>query len=188
MTSIIIEELYRQFPDENTAIAYIFCNAKDQSKQTFHHISSSLAKQLAQVSLPEKLVSSYEEHQKKGISRSERETLSLLHELIATRTRVFVLIDALDECSTDVRQKLLSELFKIQCDGEANIFATTREIPEIVSDPGLGRCGSLRIRADKDDVLRFVISQLPRMQPFVQKRPEIQTQIKDVVSIKADGM
>ncbi|KAF6827873.1 hypothetical protein CMUS01_08819 [Colletotrichum musicola] len=189
MTSIVVDELSRQFPDEDVAIAYVFCNAKDQAKQTLHHILSSLAKQLAQAHvLPARLVSAYEEHRDKGTTRSEGETLGLLRELAGARARVFVLVDALDECGADVRQRLLSELSRLQRDVHVNIFATTRQILEIVDHPDLGRCDTLPIQASNDDVLQFVAGQMPRMQPFVQKRPDIQAQIKDVVAKKADGM
>ncbi|KAF6788771.1 ankyrin repeat protein [Colletotrichum sojae] len=188
MTSIVIDELSRQFPEENSAIAYVFCNAKDQAKQIFYHILSSLAKQLVQASLPEKPRSLYKEHQKKATSRSENETIGLLHELVGAPARVFILIDTLDECSTDVRQRLLSQLTRLQCEAHAYIFATTRQIPEIADNPHLSRCDSLRIKASKDDVRRFVAGQIPQMKPFVQKRLDIQVKIKNVVSSKADGM
>ncbi|KAF6830331.1 hypothetical protein CPLU01_07386 [Colletotrichum plurivorum] len=189
MTSIVVDELSRQFPDEDVAIAYVFCNAKDQAKQTLHHILSSLAKQLAQAHvLLARLVSAYEEHRDKRTTRSEGETLGLLRELAGARARVFVLVDALDECGADVRQRLLSELSRLQRDVHVNIFATRRQIVEIIDHPDLGRCDTLPIQASNDDVLQFVAGQMPRMQPFVQKRPDIQAQIKDVVAKKADGM
>ena len=70
-------------------------------------------------------------------------------------SRVFSIIDALDECtSTDTTRYLLREIFKLQNHIGINLFATSHFIPEI----GREFDGSmlLEICASNHDVQRFV--------------------------------
>jgi hypothetical protein len=105
-------------------------------------------------------------------------------------SRVFIAIDALDECqvSGQCRDNLLSEVFKLQALTGANLLTTSRFIPDIMKE--FKKYPSLEIRANDDDVMRFLdghmLSQLP--QPCVRTNPEIQEQIKTKITRAVDGM
>ena len=84
---------------------------------------------------------------------------------MAIYSTVFIIIDALDECqmSDDCRDSLLSEIFDFQKQAQANFFATSRFIPEIMEK--FKGTTSLEIRATKEDIQKYLgdhISQLPR--------------------------
>ena len=111
---------------------------------------TSLLKQLAesQSSLLENIKDLYNRHRTKRTRPSLEEILSTLHSVVAKYLRVFIVVDALDECqaSNGCRTRFLSEIFNLQ----GNIFATSRingEIAKIFS-----KATSLEIRARDDDI------------------------------------
>ncbi|KAJ0109363.1 ankyrin repeat protein [Diaporthe amygdali] len=194
MCSIVIDHLSCQFPsDESTAIAYIFCNAQNQEEGTFHryvsNLTKQLAKQMAQSRFPDSLKALYEKHQNNHSSPQKGEIEKLLFELAAACTRrLFIIIDALDECSADVQLDLIALVSELQQKSSANILLTTRPIPEISCNAKLAQCRPLEIRAPEDDIREFVQSRMKLMHKRVQGNPALKEEIKDVILRRADGI
>ena len=103
-------------------------------------------------------------------------------------SRVFVVVDALDECqvSDDCRKKFLSKLFNLQTNCAANIFVTSRFIPEIVDQ--FKTSVSLEIRASTEDVARYLEGHIGQLPSFVQRNRQLQEEIKVEISEAVDGM
>jgi hypothetical protein len=103
-----------------------------------------------------------------------------------TYSRVFIAIDALDECqvSDGCRSRFLSEIFNLKKSCHANIFATSRDIPEITQrfDGNV----SLEIRARDEDVRKYLEGQILESESMLLKthHEAIQSAIIKVV----DGM
>ncbi|KAF5496222.1 hypothetical protein CGCF413_v009137 [Colletotrichum fructicola] len=192
ISSIVIDHLFRQFErDKNIGIMFIFCDAQDQEEGTFHRYVSNVTKQLvqAQSEIPASVRELYEMHQKLHSSRREMETVDLLFRLATTCTsRLFIIVDGLDECQPNVLRKLIQWISQLQRDGEANVLLTTRPIPEIVNDAKLSRCRYFEIRARDDDVRQFVSSSIPSMRFKERDDPLLQKEITSVISKRAEGM
>ncbi|RSL80077.1 hypothetical protein CEP51_006860 [Fusarium floridanum] len=131
--------------------------------------------------------------QKKCVDEKNRrptldEFLSLLQVVAAEISRVFIVVDALDECqaSEGCRARLLSELFELQVKCGVNIFATSRFIPDIVDTFEIGT--ALEIRASNEDVERYVKGRIDHLQPFVRRNKQLQEEIKVGISTAVDGM
>lgn len=193
MSSIVIDHLSRQFQcDGNTAIAYIFCDAQNQEEGLPHryvsNLAKQLAKQLAQIQFPDRLRTLYKNHQAKQSSREKKETVDLLLDLAAryTEKRLFIIIDALDECNADVRDDLIEHVSQLQQKSRANILLTTRPIPEITDDRRLYQYRQLEIRAREDDIRQFISSWIPKLKGRVQEDAALQEKIKDVILKRAD--
>ncbi|PMD66306.1 uncharacterized protein K444DRAFT_702104 [Hyaloscypha bicolor E] len=103
-------------------------------------------------------------------------------------SRVFIIIDALDECqvSEGSRTRFLSDIFNLQAKYGANIFATSRSIPEII-DKFKGST-LLEIRARSEDVQRYLEGHMEQLQGFVQDNQELQREIKNEISYAVGGM
>jgi hypothetical protein len=120
LTSVVIHDLITLFSeDSSVGIAYIYCNFR-QSEQKIHNLLTSLLKQLAesQSSMPESIKDLYDHYNVKRPKR-ERPTLEeiskTLHSVVAKYSRVFIVVDALDECQdNDCRTKFLLEIFSLQ--------------------------------------------------------------------------
>lgn len=189
MASIVIDDLPQRFSGrEDVGLAYIYFNFKDPAKQEVHDLLSSLVKQLAQSrpSLPEALGSTYDAHEKKRTKMSTQEVLDSLHSIASSFSRLFVVMDALDECNAESRQAFLKGIRQLQENHPVSILATTRQVPDIVD--GFGDCVCLHIKASDDDVLQYISSRLPGMQSFVRSQPEIQEKIKKGVLARTAGM
>ena len=101
LTSIIVDDLITRFQNDSTInIAYIYCNFRRKDEQKINDLLTSLLKQLAhgQSSLLDSLKDLYNRHKVKRTRPSLDETLRSLHSVAAMYSRVFIVVDALDEC------------------------------------------------------------------------------------------
>ncbi|KAK4244073.1 ankyrin repeat-containing domain protein [Corynascus novoguineensis] len=134
-TSIVVDDLQVRFRDDvYVGIAYVYCNFRRHADQKVENLVSSLIRQLSQdqSSLPECLRILYDKH--KGRIRPSLDELSKVLQTVGNLfSRIFIVIDALDECrlSDDSRSKFLTEIFALQSKTGANIFTTSRFILDI---------------------------------------------------------
>jgi hypothetical protein len=191
LTSIVVDYLDSRFRhDSKTGMAYIYCNFQRQNEQNIDHLLASVLKQLTpcQPSLPDSVKSLYDQHKTKRTRPSLDEIAGLLQSVVAMHSRVFIIVDALDECqaSNKCRARFLSELFDLQKRHGANILATSRFIPEIIDRFGAGV--SLEIRASTDDVARYLENHVQDLPSIVQEDPQLQEEITTGISKTVDGM
>ncbi|KAF5512894.1 Vegetative incompatibility protein HET-E-1 [Colletotrichum aenigma] len=191
MASVVVDDLFHRYQDSSdVGIAYIYCNFKDQERQNHYDMLSSIAKQLAQCRspIPSSLEELYNMHQRKKTSRTLEETTSVLQAIASSYRRVFIVIDALDECESKSRQALMTEVSRLRKRHPTNVLATAREIPEIIESFNLKCASTLRIQASDVDVSRYISSRIPDMLSFVQRRPGIQEEIREGVLCRINGM
>ncbi|KAG4261953.1 hypothetical protein FPRO03_11421 [Fusarium proliferatum] len=163
LTSIVVESLEALFSkDKTVSIAYVYCNFQRQNDQTAKELVASLLKQLLQSlpTMPESIKLLYERHRTKGSPPSLEDVSSNLLSTAKLFSRIFIIIDAIDECcATDGTQtKFLEEIFKLQLHSKANVFATSRPIPEVKDQ--FQTSVVLEIRAIDEDVERFLLARL----------------------------
>ncbi|KAK2797440.1 hypothetical protein FQN51_008473 [Onygenales sp. PD_10] len=193
LTSIVINHLEEKFQADpamefKIGIAYIYCNFKQHDKQEIYDLLASLLKQLAacQSSLPKDVKELYDCHKDITTRPTLHEILRVFDSVTATFSRVFIVVDALDECPASNRRRFLEELFKLQRQHGVNIFATSRDIPEIVDQ--FKDSPQLEIRASNKDVVRYLENHMEQLLPFVQKDRQLQDKIKEEISEAVDGM
>ncbi|KAI5865298.1 hypothetical protein GGS23DRAFT_594839 [Durotheca rogersii] len=191
LTSIVVDELTTRLNnDESIGLAYVYCNFRRQDEQGAGDLLASLLKQLAQdrPSLPDSVRSLYERHKGKRTRPSYDEISRALRSVAALYSRVFVTVDALDECQAigGCRAKLLSEIFDLQAKSGVNVFATSRFIPEITEK--FEGSLSLEIRASEHDVRRYVDGHISHLPSFVRRSPDLQEEIKSEIIKAVDGM
>lgn len=133
LTAIVIEDLTAQcLSNQRIGLAYVYCNFKLQNEQNAEDLLAILLKQLAS-SEQESARKLYRQHRDRGTRPSLNELSRTLQSVVETYEKVFVVIDALDECHTtnDCRNVFLSQVFDLQIKCDVKIFATARPIPEI---------------------------------------------------------
>jgi Cdc6-like AAA superfamily ATPase len=190
IASIVVDHLSVEFQnDASVGIAYLYCNFRRQDEQSLTELLSSLLKQLVQgqLSVPESVKSLYERHKDKA-RPSLDEILKVFYAVVADYSRTFIVIDALDECqvSGGVRSKLLSELFHLQAQTEASLFATSRFIPEIEKE--FKGSMSLEIHASDEDVQRYLDGHMSQLPSFVSRSSDLKEEIKSEIIKAVDGM
>jgi len=191
LTAITIDDLITRFQrDPDIAVAYIYCNFRRRDEQKADDLLASILKQLIQKrsTLPEGVKALYDRHSDQRTRPSLDEISGTLQSVSVLYSRVFIVIDALDECQTSsgCRTRLLTELFKVQAWSTANIFLTSRSIPEITEnfEPSI----SLEIRANEHDVRRYLGGHMFRLPGFVRRSPELQEDIKTEIIQSVQGM
>jgi hypothetical protein len=130
----------------------------------------------------------YDSHKYERTQPTFNELSGALHSVGALYSRIFIVVDALDECqaSDGCRTKLLTEIFVFQENSRANVFTTSRFIPEI--NEYFKDSMQLEIRASDHDVQKYLddnMSQLPRC---VLRSSELQDEIKAEIIKAVDGM
>jgi hypothetical protein len=101
LTSIVVNDLSTRFPkDAAVGLGYVYCNFRRQDEQTVENLLAALLKQLAKriVSLLDSVKVLYEHHMDKQKRPSRDEVSRSIQLIVDSYARVFVVIDALDEC------------------------------------------------------------------------------------------
>ena len=187
LTSIVVDNLVTKFQNNITVgIAYIYCDFRRKHELTIGDLLMCLLRQLAQnqSSLPVSVQDLYDRHYKNQTRPSFEDVSNTLYSVAAMYSKVFIVVDALDECqvSEGSRSRLLSEIFTFQQKCNVNILATSRFIPEIIEN--FKGYTWLEIRAHDEDVRAYLEGRISRSgRKFLRTLPEsIKTNI-----IKAVG-
>jgi hypothetical protein len=191
LTSIVIRYLHDKFGNDPTVgIAYLYCNFRQQHEQKSADLVVSLLKQLAQEqpSIPETVKNLYNLHKAKQTRPSPDEIRNILHHIAATYSRIFIIVDALDECqvSHEGREVFLREIFNLQAKVGINIFATSRFIQDI--EAKFDQSIRLEIRASDTDVKKYLDQKLQDFPSWILKDNSLQTEIKSKIARAVDGM
>jgi Cdc6-like AAA superfamily ATPase len=191
IAAIVVDHLLTSFKDDlATGIAYLYCNFGRQREQKAEDLLASLLKQLSmrQSPLPGSVKDLYDHHKVTRTRPSVDEILRILQSVVTTYSRVFIIIDALDECqvSNGCRTRFLSELFALQARHGANILATSRLIPDIVDQ--FKSSMLLEIRANRADVERYLEGHMRQLPSIVHQNTQLREEIKTRISEAVDGM
>ena len=190
MASTVIGQLQEIFEGEDIVIVYLYCNYRRKLEQTSLNLLGSLVQQLAQQSsgVSEELQMLYKKHIDKKSRPNLDEILEVLQSEVGRFSKVFIVLDALDECinSHDTKDVLGSSLRDLTSKADVNLLVTSRFIPEatcVFED-----CHQLEIRAEVEDVKTYVLGNLSRLPKFVLRHMDLQDAIVDAVAKAVDGM
>ncbi len=138
--------------------------------------------------MPQEMQNLYNCHKDRKTRPSLKEISEVLNSVITNYSRTFIVIDALDEyqVSNGDRKTLLSKISNLQAITRANLFATSRFVPEIVKE--LEGSVTLEIRASDEDVRRYLDGHMTQLPSFVLRSPDLQTEIKTEIVKAVDGM
>ncbi|KAK8067080.1 ankyrin repeat protein [Apiospora hydei] len=189
LTSIVVDDLFHRFPaNGSTEICYIYCNF--HRPQKLGHLLSSLLKQLSKghTTFPQSVIDIYEQRGK-GQSRPSIEDIrKTLHIVAAVYSRVFIVVDALDECqvSNGCRSRFISELLELRTQIGVNLLTTSRFVPEIAER--FGDSMKKEIRATAEDIERHIEGNKIMLPSFMSTNPSLLRETKMSILKAADGM
>ncbi|OCL09887.1 hypothetical protein AOQ84DRAFT_270304, partial [Glonium stellatum] len=188
ITSIVVEHLFAKFGNE-TDVGIVYLYHRSDQRQEPVHLLAALLNQLIEVksSMPESVRSLYSHHKAKETRPSCDEIFEVLQSVIADYSRLYIIIDALDqhENSNGDHTLFLGKIFELQAKTGSNILATSRFIPKITKE--FARCVSLEIRASDEDVRRYLDASIYRLKPNLVDT-DLQEEIKATITEAADGM
>jgi hypothetical protein len=187
----LVNDLVNRFEDDTTVgVAYLYCNFQRQQDQKAEYLLANLIKQLAQNQkpFPGGVQALYDRHQKRNTRPLLEELSVTLQSVGMSYSRVFIVVDALDEChDTDgSRTKLLDHLFSAQSKTGLNLFATSRFIPDITKR--FKACLSREIRPSHEDIFNFLDQRMCQLPDFVAGDTGLQNEIKTEIEAAIEGM
>ena len=190
LASIAINHLWNEVRTDRIGVAYIYCDYLKYQEQSHVHLVGSLLKQLAEQRNPisGSLRNHYDEHKISNTDPTPRRTFEVLKAECDSWSRVFLIVDALDECSEKdaTRQRLVEGLLSLQGSNRINILVTTRPIPSILCEFEVWE--RLAIRANSADIQKYLLGQMDRFSKRVVVGKDLQEQIISAIIDAADGM
>jgi hypothetical protein len=139
--------------------------------------------------LPDVVESLHESHAWKNICPSFHKLSEVLSFIADSYSRVFFIVDALDECTNtrSVRELFLQKIFQLQNQKKISLFATSRKVEDI-TEMFEGKV-SLEIRASDEDVQRYLDERIPQLlRSSISKYVELQDTIRTDILKAVDGM
>jgi len=189
----VIDYLRETFKDKYVVL-YAYCNfmIKEKEQQTAVNLMSSLLRHLATDhetdGIRKPVMKFYHEFKAKGSRPSMAEYSKILCQILQTLDkRVFIVVDALDECSDDDRGDFLAELEKLP----VRLFCTTRDIPEIIylfHNNVTQLSVHNQVKATKEDIKTYLQSEMKKRASLAALNPSLAADIVRVINEKADGM
>ncbi|KAK4083776.1 uncharacterized protein Triagg1_1438 [Trichoderma aggressivum f. europaeum] len=157
--------------------------------QTPEKMTATLVKQLAQNlrPFPEAVHQLHCRHNSMKSRPFLGELSNTLTSLIQSFSRVFILIDALDEGDDYDRKKFLDEVFTIQAKTGLNLFATSRAA---INHIAAGFEGSIfrDISPTRHDIFQFLNARMSELPSFVANDKALQEEIKESIVSAIEGM
>jgi len=166
ISSLVIDDLYdeRERGEEDTTIAMFYCDFRDQQAQTAINIIGAILKQLAvRCEVLEHLQSTFQKAKREVGSRGLRlpDMVQMLKQAVVALPRVFICIDALDECLPKHLLELLRSLKDIfGAAPRTRIFLTGRPQVEAEVTRDFAARLMVPISPRKHDIKRYLENKL----------------------------
>ena len=178
--SIAIDHLTDQY-EESATVIYIYFDYKAQTKQTEIYVVGTLLKQiLCQIpDIPAEIESFYNQSIAESRTPSTNDLIRLL--VSSSRSRIYVIFDALDECDDKYQQEMLSLLSILEKSGFKLLISMR---PHMKIDQNLISVETIIIEANETDLENYVLAIL---QIKKNKNDELKRQCLELVK-EAKGM
>ncbi|KAF7330102.1 Ankyrin 2,3/unc44 [Mycena sanguinolenta] len=187
LVSMVVDHLHTKFTAKDIGVACIYLNHKEVDSQTPSRLLAGLWRQLVDEIGPvaENL---YKQHRKKGTAPSLEEVASVLRSRISELSKVFIIIDAIDEYPEFQRHILLKQLEKMH--DIVNFMITSR--PNIsLEDYSFQNLKTLDISAMPEDIEAYIDAQInlsPHLSRHVKQKSDLREEIHTKITSTVDGM
>ena len=190
LTSLVIDHLMQRQQERGESVVYHYCDYRDENTQDPSKIWASLVRQLAMPisRVPQQLQKLYNKCSSSRRSPDVKELVSCFLEISASMSRVYIVIDALDECeSVKYRSRLLETIKGLKLPS-MRVFMTSRDHPEDIKR-SLRDATQIVVEAHKCDIERFLsyrIEEEMDLEDLVDH--EMKAEIISTIASAAEGM
>ncbi|KAJ7088304.1 hypothetical protein C8R44DRAFT_649574, partial [Mycena epipterygia] len=186
-SSIIVDHLRTELESHNIGVAIIYLNHKETDGHSPSKLLASLWRQLVfRRPIWSALRQLYGKHREPRTRPSLDEDHAVLCSINAHYSKVFILVDALDEYPEEQRDVLLQHLRALG--PSVNLLVTSR--PHIAIDHVIS-FETLEIRALEVDIRKYVEGQVlrsPRLSKHIKNSPDLRETIEASIVQRNDGM
>lgn len=188
LASVVIDHLRTLHKNHHlVGVASIYCNFKEEDLQTLQNLLASICVQLCPHRLPDALITLHSTHSIQNTRPTWKEINPIFKDCLTSHDTVYIIIDALDECSKNTRSFLLKYFETLP--SNVRLLVTTRHVDEIAR--AFHACSRIEIRANDDDLRKYISSRIAgnsRLMDYMRKEPALKEIFCDEIILKADGM
>ncbi|KAJ6496282.1 ankyrin repeat-containing domain protein, partial [Mycena sanguinolenta] len=157
LCAMVVDHLRKDQDSENTRVAVIFLNHKETEAQSPPNILAAIWRQLVfEQPLPPTVEGLYSKHQEQRTRPSLEDIHSVLCSTASAFSRVFIVVDALDEYPEDLRNVLLQRLSLLG--PRVSLMLTSR--PHIDIKYAISNFETIEIRAAEHDIREYLEGQI----------------------------
>jgi Cdc6-like AAA superfamily ATPase len=191
IAAVVIDHLVTKVQSSTIGVAWLYCNYKSRSEQTGIDLLAALLNHLVQdekAGIVEIVRSLHDQCAAEKSRPSLEDLKKALKEVLTHFSIVYIVIDAIDECSSEngTRRQLLDHLRELQRCTDIRLMVTSRTIPEIVDE--FQDATTVEVRAHDEDVTRFVAGQMDRLPRCIQRDADLQRLVREKITGAIDGM
>ncbi|KAJ7576525.1 ankyrin repeat-containing domain protein, partial [Mycena floridula] len=192
LASTAVDHLRNQLSQPGVGVACIFFDYNTSSSQNIANIFGSVLRQLlinpsSSPGLPNSLYRSFKSEQ--SCPNSLNALAEALQAQIQLYSHVHLVVDALDECSLDIRDDFISTIRSLTELGHLSVLITSRHISAIAQE--FMNETRINVRAHDDDVLSYInyrIHRESRLKAMIKWDATLELEIVTQVTQKAAGM
>lgn len=188
ISAIAIEHISKAFQGDNVGVAYIYNKYDKHGDQTATKLVADILKQLVQKHplYGETVTAMHKRHALEETYPSLTEICTSLNAVTNNYSKVYIVIDALDEYTDDdsIRSELIEVLRAVQTSTNTSLMVTSRfgSGTEELFQGSL----KLEIQANETDVKQYVAARLNRFAKCVRNDKELQAEIQNGI-VQATG-
>ncbi|KAE8448932.1 hypothetical protein EG329_008728 [Mollisiaceae sp. DMI_Dod_QoI] len=155
--SLVIDQLRRTFAGQDVAVAFFYFDYRSQDYQTPANVIASLLKQIVAQSsiLPPSASELYEKFKKQRDCPQFQELQNTPLLVLRDFSRLFLVIDALDECDAKKHRKPFLKVLKDLESTSAKVFVTSRPHPDDIKK-SLCSCPKIKVEASDEDIRKYL--------------------------------
>lgn len=187
-TKIIDTVFERRESQAGSAVLYIYCDYKLRNEQSYKELLGSLARQLLSSinSVPQCVSATEEKCKTRNVGPSEREYENIIREMFSIVSTAWVVIDALDECEEQVRNKLVTFLRDCAGQGILRLLVTSRPLPLIQSL--FAGDADIQVTATEADIAMYLDSRVQFLPSVVRDDQHLIDEITRAIAKAANGV
>ncbi|KAJ7593601.1 hypothetical protein C8J56DRAFT_418216 [Mycena floridula] len=195
LTSIVVEHLHSTILQPKIAVICIYCDYRQQEKHTPTQLLGSILKQLVQQhsSISDHLLTLHQTCRSRSTCPSIAELFASLQTEVLLYSRVYIVLDALDECSESNQAREL--FFPSPSQGlwslsdHVHLLITSRDIPSISQE--FFSTSRIFIEACNEDLETYIKGRITidnKLKRLVKDDMTLVAEVIEQVILKAAGM
>jgi Cdc6-like AAA superfamily ATPase len=188
LATIATSHLESEHCDKDEVVVCLYCDYNQQREQSLSYLLRNILHQLvsAKEHLPYVVQKMREKHDKQRTNPSLDEIERALRVVMQTFSRVWVVVDALDECEPALQESFYTKLCSLASQPNTALMVTSRPLPKIQElFAGVPR---INIVSSKSDMQLYAEARIrTELESFVVSDMELTTEVAQGVAEAADG-
>lgn len=189
LASFLINFIQQKTENLSAGVAYIYCDYNESKKHSAQNFLGVILQQLCiqKSGIISSLATSYESHRRNKTAPSLETLGKLLQVLAESISRLYLIMDGVDECPSETRDLLFREIRKLH--PKISLFMTSRHVASaMLAFPTKIIC---EVTADERDIECYLSDRLKGsdlFQSHMLKNQTLREQIISSIVTKAKGM